>query len=100
MKKILPIFCVFLLLSFSGIFYNFYPFTMDKAELPKTVTTVLNGHNYVMWSQDMRSFLKGHRLWRYVTGEIQALVRSKDKDDMKFVDRLEDWDCKNHQIIT
>jgi hypothetical protein len=55
-------FCVFLLLSFSGIFYNFYPFPMDKAELPKTVTTVLNGYNYVMWSQDMRSFLKGHRL--------------------------------------
>uniref|UniRef100_A0A2N9GX63 CCHC-type domain-containing protein n=1 Tax=Fagus sylvatica TaxID=28930 RepID=A0A2N9GX63_FAGSY len=73
---------------------------MDKNELPKTVTTILNGHNYVLWSQDMRSFLKGHRLWRYVTGEIQAPVRSKDEEDTKFADRLEDWDCKNHQIIT
>uniref|UniRef100_A0A2N9HAP0 Retrovirus-related Pol polyprotein from transposon TNT 1-94-like beta-barrel domain-containing protein n=1 Tax=Fagus sylvatica TaxID=28930 RepID=A0A2N9HAP0_FAGSY len=27
-------------------------------------------------------------------------VRSKDEDDTKFADRLEDWDCKNHQIIT
>jgi hypothetical protein len=53
-----------------------------------------------MWSQDMRSFLKGHRLWRYVTGEIQAPVCSKDEDDTKFTDCLEDWDCKNHQIIT
>uniref|UniRef100_A0A2N9FKW5 CCHC-type domain-containing protein n=1 Tax=Fagus sylvatica TaxID=28930 RepID=A0A2N9FKW5_FAGSY len=73
---------------------------MDKNELPKTVTTILNGHNYVLWSQDMRSFLKGHRLWRYVTGEIQAPVRSKDEEDTNFADRLEDWDCKNHQIIT
>ena len=72
---------------------------MDKAKLPKTVTTVLNGHNYIMWSQDMHSFLKGHHLWRYVTSEIQAPVRSKDEDDTKFADRLEDWDCKNHQII-
>ena len=73
---------------------------MDKSELPKIVTTILNGHNYVMWSQDMRSFLKCHCLWRYVTGEIQASVRSQDEDDTKFADRLEDRDCKNHQIIT
>jgi hypothetical protein len=73
---------------------------MDKNELPKTVTTIFNGHNYVLWSQDMRSFLKGHRLWHYVIGEIQAPVRSKDEEDMKFANHLEDWDCKNHQIIT
>uniref|UniRef100_A0A2N9E267 Reverse transcriptase Ty1/copia-type domain-containing protein n=1 Tax=Fagus sylvatica TaxID=28930 RepID=A0A2N9E267_FAGSY len=42
----------------------------------------------------------GHHLWHYVTGEIQAPVRSKDEDDTKFTDRLEDWDCKNHHIIT
>ena len=92
-KKGLPIFFVFLICSFQV-------FQMDKNELPKTVTTILNGHNYVLWSQDIRSFLKGHRLWRYVTSEIQAPVRSKDEEDMKFADRLKDWDCKNHQIIT
>jgi hypothetical protein len=48
----------------------------------------------------MHSFLKGYRLWRYITGEIQAPVRSKDEEHTKFADRLEDWDCKNHQIIT
>uniref|UniRef100_A0A2N9ESX3 CCHC-type domain-containing protein n=1 Tax=Fagus sylvatica TaxID=28930 RepID=A0A2N9ESX3_FAGSY len=73
---------------------------MDKSELPKTVTTILNGHNYLLWSQDMHSFLKGHHLWHYITGEIQAPVHSKDEDDTKFPDRLKDWDCKNHQIIT
>ena len=73
---------------------------MNKTELPKIVTTILNGRNYVMWSQDMFSFLKGHRLWRYVTGEILAPVCSKDEDNMKFTDCLEDWDYKNHRIIT
>jgi hypothetical protein len=63
---------------------------MDKSKLPKTVTTIFNGHNYVMWSQDMHSFLKGHRLWRYVMGEIQAPVHSKDEEETKFADRLED----------
>uniref|UniRef100_A0A2N9GQF7 Retrotransposon Copia-like N-terminal domain-containing protein n=1 Tax=Fagus sylvatica TaxID=28930 RepID=A0A2N9GQF7_FAGSY len=53
---------------------------MDKSEVPKTVTTILNGHNYVLWSQNIRNFLKRHRLWRYVMGEIQALVRSKDEE--------------------
>jgi hypothetical protein len=48
----------------------------------------------------MHSFLKGHRLWSYITGEIQDPVHSKDEEHTKFADRLEDWDCKNHQIIT
>jgi hypothetical protein len=82
------------------VFINFYPILMDKTKLHKTITTVLNGHNYVIWSQDMRSFLKSHRLWCYVMGDIQPLLRSKDEDDMKLTKRLEDWDCKNHQIIT
>ena len=73
---------------------------MDKTKLSKTVTTILNGHNYVLWSQNMHSVLIGHRLWRYIMGEIQPPVCAKDEDDMKFSDRLEDWDCKNHRIIT
>uniref|UniRef100_A0A2N9HVC5 CCHC-type domain-containing protein n=1 Tax=Fagus sylvatica TaxID=28930 RepID=A0A2N9HVC5_FAGSY len=75
-------------------------FRWIKVNFPRLLPPFFNGHNYLLWSQDMHSFLKGHRLWRYVTGEIQAPVRSKDEDDTKFADRLEDWDCKNHQIIT
>ena len=63
---------------------------MDKTKLHKIVTTILNGHNYVMWSQDMRSFLKGHHLWCYVMGDIQPLLRSKNEDDMKLTKHLED----------
>jgi hypothetical protein len=63
---------------------------MDQSELPKTVTTVLDVHNYIMWAQDMRNFLKDHRLWYYLTGDITPLVRSPDEDEKSFSDHLED----------
>ena len=63
---------------------------MEKTKLPKIVTIVLNGHNYVILSQDMHSFLKGHSLWRYVTCDIKPPIHAKDEDDTKFSDRLED----------
>ena len=74
-KKYPLLFCLF-----QVFFIIFYPLPMDKSEVSKTITTILNGHNYVLWSQNIRSFLKKHSLWRYVTGEIQALVRSKDEE--------------------
>ncbi|GKV48371.1 hypothetical protein SLEP1_g55195 [Rubroshorea leprosula] len=48
----------------------------------------------------MRSFLKGQKLWRYITGDITLPQKITDEIDKKYVDRLEDWDSKNHQIIT
>nr|KYP67751.1 hypothetical protein KK1_024103 [Cajanus cajan] len=53
----------------------------------------------------MRGFLKGRRLWRYVTGDITCptseLVDQLDVDARaKYIDQLEEWDSKNHQIIT
>ncbi|GKU90371.1 hypothetical protein SLEP1_g4371 [Rubroshorea leprosula] len=48
----------------------------------------------------MRSFLKGRKLWRYITGDITLPQKVTGETDKKYVDRLEDWDSKNHQIIT
>ena len=63
----------------------------------------------------MRGFLKGRKLWRYVTGDIACPVKptvidkskdgaSKSKEDAEkekdYAEKLEDWDSKNHQIIT
>ena len=35
-----------------------------------------------------------------MTGEILKPTQKKDKDEEKFVDRLETLDGKNHQILT
>ncbi|KAK9190946.1 hypothetical protein WN943_019556 [Citrus x changshan-huyou] len=48
----------------------------------------------------MCSFLKGRRLWRYITETIIQPIQKKDKDAENFVDRLKEWDSKNHQIST
>jgi hypothetical protein len=44
---------------------------MAQNEIIHHVQTVLDGTNYMLWSQSMRSFLKGRKLWLYVTGEVK-----------------------------
>ena len=41
----------------------------------------------------MKSFLIGQKLWQIITDDITK------QDDSKFIECLEDWDSKNHQII-
>ncbi|GFZ06929.1 hypothetical protein Acr_18g0010990 [Actinidia rufa] len=48
----------------------------------------------------MSSFLKGRKLWRYVTGDIKAPTQGAAETSTEFIVRLEEWDSKNHQIIT
>ncbi|WOH05162.1 hypothetical protein DCAR_0624576 [Daucus carota subsp. sativus] len=72
---------------------------MEK-ENSSPIQTILNGSNYIIWSQAMRSFLKGKRLWRYVNGDFTIPTKENDEADSKFKDRIEEWDVKNHQAIT
>ncbi|GMP77189.1 hypothetical protein CsSME_00033547 [Camellia sinensis var. sinensis] len=53
----------------------------------------------------MSGFLKGKKLWRIITGDVckpvPATTESAATDSAaKYIDRLEDWDSKNYQIIT
>jgi len=48
----------------------------------------------------MHSFLKGRKFCRYVTGDLTCPKQTETETNEKFVDRLEDWDSQNHQIIT
>lgn len=40
-----------------------------------------DGSNYVLWAQGMSSFLKGRKLWRYITGNINKPVKKTDEKD-------------------
>lgn len=73
---------------------------MEKVEVIQPIKTILDGLNYAIWSQEMSSFLKGKRLWRIVSGSIAKPSKEKDEDDNTYWERLEDWDSKNHQILT
>jgi hypothetical protein len=41
---------------------------MAQHEILTHVQAILDGTNYTVWAQSMRSFLKGRKLWLYVTG--------------------------------
>lgn len=48
----------------------------------------------------MKRFLIGHKLWHIITSGISKSVKLDFEDDNKFIEWLEDWDNRNHQIIT
>ncbi|GFY82953.1 hypothetical protein Acr_02g0011930 [Actinidia rufa] len=72
---------------------------MDKSEVSRPIIIILDGPNYIPWSQAMSSFLKGRKLWRYVTGDIKAPTQGAAETPTEFIALLEEWDSKNHQII-
>uniref|UniRef100_A0A2N9HB81 Integrase catalytic domain-containing protein n=1 Tax=Fagus sylvatica TaxID=28930 RepID=A0A2N9HB81_FAGSY len=50
-------------------------------EITHPITVILDGPaSYHAWSQNMTVFLKGRRLWRYVTGDIPKPVPRSDID--------------------
>ncbi|WOH02105.1 hypothetical protein DCAR_0521493 [Daucus carota subsp. sativus] len=71
-----------------------------ERENSSPIQTILIGSNYLSWSQAMRSFLKGKRLWRYVNGDFTIPTKENDESDSHLKDRIEEWDVKNHQAIT
>ena len=73
---------------------------MDQSEGSRSIVIILEGPNYISWSQVMSSFLKKRKLWRYVTRDIEAPIQGVAKTATKYIKQLEKWDSKNHQIIT
>jgi hypothetical protein len=85
-------------------------------EITHPITVILDGLAfYYVWSQNMIVFLKGHRLWRYVTGDIPKPVPgfvtdsdSFDGDSVAdvvvqvddFEARLEEWESIQCRILS
>ena len=73
---------------------------MERPDTSHPISITMDGTNYVIWAQAMSSFLRGRKFWRIVTGDITEPTPTEEEDKAQFADRLEDWDSKNHQIIT
>ena len=85
-------------------------------EITHPITVILDGPtSYHAWSQNMTVFLKGRRLWRYVTGDIPKPVprpvtdsNSSDGDSVAdavvqvddFEARLEEWESIQCRILS
>ena len=48
----------------------------------------------------MRSYLKGHKLWLYVSGDRPIPEKMDKETDSAYAIWIEDWESANHQIIT
>jgi hypothetical protein len=73
---------------------------MAQNEVLAHIHVTLDSTNYTVWSKSIRSFLKGRKLWLYVTGDIPKPTKVTAESDDAFHTRLIDWDSKHHQILT
>jgi hypothetical protein len=51
---------------------------MAQSEISKPIHVILDGDNYSLWAQGMSSFLKGCKLWLYVTGQRYPPKQQKE----------------------
>ena len=63
---------------------------MAQSEISKPIHVILDGDNYSLWAQGMCSFLKGRKLWLYVTGQRHPPTQQKEETEDAFALRLED----------
>ena len=73
---------------------------MAGNEVSHPIHVLFNGDNFSQWSQAISSYLKGRKLWRYVSGVRTIPVKEENESDAAYDLRLEEWESSNHQIIT
>ena len=73
---------------------------MPCDEISRPIYVIFNGDNFAQWSQVMRSYLKGRKLWLYVTSDRPIPEQVDKETDSAYVIRIENWESANHHIIT
>ena len=73
---------------------------MAGNEVFRPIHVLFNGDNFSQWSQAINSYLKGRKLWRYVSDVRTIPVKEENESDAAYDLRLEEWESSNHQIIT
>ena len=73
---------------------------MPGDEISCLIHVIFYEDNFSQWSQAMRSYLKGRKLWLYVSGDLPIPEKMDKETDFAYAIRIEDWESANHQIIT
>ena len=76
--------------------FCFLIMTTERDDLLQYVNVRLDGKNSLYWSYLMRNFLKGKKLWGYVT---RTCVKPKSTDQ-NYVNDTDTWEVNNAKIIT
>ena len=64
------------------------------------VRFIFNSDNFSQWSQAMCNYLKGRKLWLYISGDRPLPKRKEEETASAYAIRIEDWKSANHHIIT
>ena len=73
---------------------------MPGDEISRPIHVIFHGDNFAQWSQDMHSYIKGRKLWLYVSGDRPIQEKADKETDSAYAIRIEDWESANHKIIT
>ena len=72
---------------------------MPGNEISRPIHVIFYGDNFAQWSQAMRSYLKGRKLWLYVSGDRPIPEKENKETDSAYAIQIEDWESANHKII-
>ena len=86
--------------SIFAICFSIQNLDMSGDEISRLILVILYGDNFARWSQAMRSYLKGHKLWLYVFNDRPIPEKVNKETDSAYAIRIEDWESANHHIIT
>ena len=72
-------------------------FSIKNLDMPgDEISRPIHGDNFAQWSQAMRSYLKGSKLWLYVFGDCLLPEKVDKETDSAYAIRTEDWESSNH----
>ena len=80
--------------------FSIHNFDMPGDEISRPIHVIFNGDNFGHWSQATCSYLKGCKLWLYVSGDHPIPEQVDKETDSSYAIQIEDWESANHQIIT
>jgi hypothetical protein len=68
----------------------------ERDDSLQSVSVRLDGKNYSYWSYVMRNFLKGKKMWGYVSGTYVVPKNTEEGDTVS----IDTWEANNAKIIT
>jgi hypothetical protein len=69
-------------------------------DITQHIPIILDGSNYPTYSQNISRWLKGHCLWKYVSGEESQPVAGIAETTAYFSTRLRTWKSIHYWIIS
>ena len=72
-------------------------FSIKNLDMPgDEISRLIHGDNFAQWSQAMCSYLKGSKLWLYVSGDRPIPEKVDKETNSAYAIRIEDWESDNH----